>query len=160
MLTEAIVSLVAIASLATACTGSQPRPAVASSRASAVAPSGASAVAPTPAASSEPAPPVEDGRCTEANLEPIKAAIEGSCDVRPEFRDDCLALYAEIPPVVKFDPDRAADPDYCRLERPDATTVLLHHRRREPSCMALTVKFKAVDDGYKLASTEVDKTCE
>jgi hypothetical protein len=151
-ITQAVVSLVAIASLATACTTSQPLPDVA--------PSQSPGVASTPAASSEPAPHVDDGRCTEANLEPIRAAIERSCDLRPEFRGDCLALYAEIPLVGKLDPDRAADPDYCRLERPDATTLILHHRRREPSCMTFAVKFNAVGNGWKLASTEVDKTCE
>jgi hypothetical protein len=164
MTPQTAASLFVLASLVNACTPSQPAvaPPPDASKPAADAPASAApadAPAGAPAdASASAAPAVDPSRCTKEVLEPLKLELERSCSVRPEFRDDCLSLYAPLP-VFGFDPQRAGDLEYCRLERPDDKTLILHHKRTDPGCARFAVKFTAIDTGWKLGSVDLDKTC-
>ena len=146
---RAAACLLGIASLATGCAKAGPPPEPPRAPAEAA----GSSAAPPPSA----APPAAaDGRCTAAVVEPLRLAIERSCAIRPEFRDDCLKFYAPLP-VWNFDPSRADDPEYCTVSRPDPTTQILSHHSREPACASYSVKFRTDNSGLKLGSADFER---
>jgi hypothetical protein len=153
--TTSAIGLFGIALLVTGCPNSQPPAAPSGTEPVLTVGSGsAAAVATKPDAEA-----ADDGACTVANLEPLRLALERSCAIRPEFEKDCRALYAPLP-VWNFEPSRATDREYCRIERPDATTSILHHRRREPKCVLYAMTFKVKGASWELDSADIDKTCQ
>lgn len=107
-----------------------------------------------------PAIKQEAWRCTSEDITRLKRALEASCNIRPEYSDDCLALYQPLP-VWSFDSSRSHTREYCSLERPDSKTIILSSRGPAlgKPCVSYTAKFASTEQEWKLASMDVDKTC-
>ena len=111
-------------------------------------------------ATAPPAIAHEAWRCTSEDIARLKIALETSCNIRPEYSDDCLALYQPLP-VWSFDASRAHTQEYCSLEKPDSKTVILSSRGPAlgKPCVSYSARFEATDQGWEFASMDIDKSC-